>query len=250
MRKPTATELEISVTRLVAISKGNKIWSATAFFYKHEEKIFLVTNRHCVIKEDTGQYPDKIEIILHMNKNNLSEIKLFGIDLYKEGRRVWLEHSRNGIDIAIIPLELPVGEEYKNAIINTFSKEKFVTDDLRLDVGDELVAIGYPLGFYDDLNNLPIARNATIASPYSVHFKGNPLFLTDGKLQEGMSGSPVITKVSTVMKYTHGTKMGSANYFLVGVNSGYYKINGVDLDLNIIWYVELLEDIIEGKSSI
>jgi hypothetical protein len=256
MRKPSVSNLELSVTKITAISKGYPIASSTGFLYVYNATIFLVTNRHCFIDETRGFYPNKVQILLHNNQSNMAENKLIELELYNGEAPLWLEHKHKGIDIAVLPLKIPQGEEYKGLIIMPFSRENFLPDDVRLDIGDALIAIGYPLGFHDDIHNLPIARNATIASPYSVFFgnlqvfkdKGErPFFLVDAKLHEGTSGAPVITKINGITKTASGMKIGGGSgYFLIGINSGQFK----DLDLSIVWYIELVEEIINGTSSL
>ena len=50
----------------------------------------------------------------------------------------------------------------------------------------------YPLGqYYDDVFNLQVVRNGTVASAYPMRFRGQPYFLIDARLHEGTSGSPV-----------------------------------------------------------
>lgn len=50
---------------------------------------------------------------------------------------------------------------------------------------------GYPRGFYDRLNLLPVARRAITATPISVDYEGRPEFLMDASVFPGSSGSPV-----------------------------------------------------------
>jgi hypothetical protein len=93
--------------------------------------------------------------------------------------------------------------------------------------GEDVFIMGYPYGFHDALHNLPVFRNAMIASAFRVPFQGLPLFLTDGNLQPGMSGSPVISKPKNVWV----DDQGNANictgtvYYLFGVHSGTYSIS-------------------------
>jgi hypothetical protein len=40
--------------------------------------------------------------------------------------------------------------------------------NIRLDVGEDIFVMGYPLGIYDEVHNLPVIRGGTISSPYPI----------------------------------------------------------------------------------
>ena len=94
---------------------------------------------------------------------------------------------------------------------------------------NDLIVVGYPLGLYDSMHNTPIIRSATIAIVYPLPFEGKDYFLIDSRLHKGTSGSPVILKPQDN---------------LVGIHSGQLE---EDTNLNIVWYAELIPEIICGK---
>ena len=115
-----------------------------------------------------------------------------------------------------------------------------------LDPGEDIFIMGYPLAFHDTQHNLPIFRNAMIASAYRVHFQGEPLFLTDANLHPGTSGSPVITKPkSGWIDDQGGTHLATGiYYYILGVHSATYRgAGGVPLGLGVAWYINLVEEI-------
>ncbi len=65
--------------------------------------------------------------------------------------------------------------------------------------------MGYPLGVYDDIHNLPLLRTGIIASAYPIPFRCKPYFLVDSHLEEGMSSSPVMTKFKDTWLTRSGT---------------------------------------------
>ena len=87
------------------------------------------------------------------------------------------------------------------------------------------------------VHNLPIYRQGTIASQYTVDFMNEPYFLVDARLHNGMSGSPV---VSTENSYSV-IGMGGNNLF--GIFSEEHEISNEPLELNTIWYAQVLLDI-------
>jgi hypothetical protein len=52
--------------------------------------------------------------------------------------------------------------------------------------------VGYPIGLWDEINNLPIFRRGITATHPSVDFKGKKEFLIDVAAFPGSSGSPVL----------------------------------------------------------
>jgi len=114
--------------------------------------------------------------------------------------------------------------------------------------------IGYPRGFSDAVNNLPIARNGLLASQYGLKFDGLPLCLVDANLHPGMSGSPVFAKQSNIWRSgpsrTLAIGRGDNTYFL-GVFSATVSTILSDstqepLGLGFVWYGNLIEDIIDS----
>ena len=130
------------------------------------------------------------------------------------------------------------------------SSQTFLPHELQLHPGDDVFIMGYPLGLKDNVNNLPIFRNAMIASSFRTHFDGKPLFLTDANLHPGTSGSPVITKPkSTWVDEQGNTSLRTGlNYFLLGVHSATLGMSAagqqeIPLGLGATWYAELVEEI-------
>jgi hypothetical protein len=110
--------------------------------------------------------------------------------------------------------------------------------------------LGYPLGFSDELNNLPIVRRASIASAFDVDFEAMPCFLVDAQLHEGMSGSPVFAHAQDAFD----TKTGAlhivdkpTSYFL-GVFSDEWTVDKQPLRLNTVWRVSVIRDILRMQT--
>jgi hypothetical protein len=110
-----------------------------------------------------------------------------------------------------------------------------------------VLILGFPLGFHDDVNNLPIVRSATIASSYSHPFKGESYFLTDARLHRGMSGAPVIANLAAGSG-RHGES--EASWRLFGMHSSTLDVSDRDpeqderLALNTTWYASLITEML------
>ena len=99
--------------------------------------------------------------------------------------------------------------------------------------GTQVIVVGFPLGFYDTVHRLPVARQAAIASAFGVRFQGEGYFLTDARTHRGTSGAPVVL---------HDPQGGHAlPWKLLGIHSGRLDMStrqpGVDesLGLNCAW---------------
>ena len=142
----------------------------------------------------------------------------------------------------LVAIEIPKPEGFIVAVLN---KSNLLPDDVQLGLGEQVLVVGYPKGFYDEVHNLPIVRNASIASAYGVPFKRNPFFLVDSSLHPGTSGSPVFTVPKNMQtKKGGGFEIGGApKWYFLGVNSGEFG----EMQLNAIWYANLIIQLLDKK---
>jgi S1-C subfamily serine protease len=154
-----------------------------------------------------------------------------------------MEHPTNK---AIDLVALKIGNLINDSdMVEFWRSERFLPTDVAVDLGTETLVVGYPLGFYDTHHNLPIVRSGTVATTFGAMFRGQPLFLIDAVLHPGTSGSPVVLPRSTVQKMISGDiRMGNFPPYLLGINSGEYRLDGIGLGLNTIWYAGLVLDIL------
>ena len=84
-----------------------RLTNASGFFFERETRLFLVTSGHVLMDAPTKHYPDRIEIELHTNRENLAESTGFSIPLYREGKGVWRQgrDAAGQIDVAVIELD-------------------------------------------------------------------------------------------------------------------------------------------------
>ena len=211
--------------------------------------MFLVTNRHVVRGEQSGKIPDTLRLFLHRDANNISNNGTFDVALYSPSDKpFWKDHPTHRVaDVAL--LELDADAIQGQFFVKAWSSSAFLPSNYVLDPGEDVFIMGYPRGFFDPKHNLPIFRNAMIASVYGVPFRGNPCFLTDANLHPGTSGSPVITKPKSTWVDSGGnTHMVTGNpYYIVGIHSGTYSVNLSDvnepLGLGVAWYIQIVDDI-------
>jgi len=222
---------------------------ASGFFFRECDQFYFITNRHVVIDEKDNHVPEQLRLCLHTNINDLTKNATFKLQLYDKNGRRWLEHPIFGREIDVIALPI-CKEEISDFCILPFSRFDFHASRY-LHLGDELLVVGYPEGNRDTLHNTPIARAATIATLFNQPFLGKPGFLIDSRLHNGTSGSPVLTKPTTIVRDLGGKvsliqdRKKSFKKYLIGVHSEKFDMKYPELDLSFVWSASLIPEIIE-----
>lgn len=242
--------LVTSVARISTFKNKIPLKTGSGFFYTNSGGLHYITNRHMVIKEDENYHPDQISLRLHKNANNLQDNENMFIDLFDEkGNQLWKEHHTHGKNADVVGIPIEQNKIEGHYVIQPFSPQNHVPKDLILEIDQELMVMGFPKGFSDDLFNLPIIRNASLASVYPVPFNGNPFVLIDSRLHNGTSGSPVLTKAMNMQRKTDGSTalVTGSNRYLIGIHSASIDIEGTSdkdpLGLNVTWFASLIDDI-------
>lgn len=247
----TISDINFNTTRIEALLNSIVLGTGTGFFYIENSNEYLITNRHVVIDEKKSYHPTSLRIRLHTNRENLQINNLIVVDLYDDNdRHSWLEHpaySTLQCDVVAIPMRPPLltGDNFslfERSSVTCFTKDLTEIPDVN-PFGD-VVVLGYPLGFSDDVNNLPVYRHAMIASQFGVDFRGRPYFLVDANLHPGTSGSPVVSSYHTLFKEA-GSEEG---YKLFGIHSAEHIVGKEPLGLNVVWYSKLIPEIVVGDS--
>jgi len=237
--------LPLAVTGVTTMLGARILTNATGFFFERDGSLYVVTSRHVVLDEASEHHPDRIEIELHVNQQNLGETVQFSIPLYRDGKSVWREglDSAGAIDVVAILLEramLP-GKFYHRA----FTPEHLYRRLELVEMGASVLIVGFPLGVHDTLHRLPVARHAVVASSFGIRFQGKGCFLTDARLHRGTSGAPVVARKPG---YVKGGRNGRSDFpwMLLGVHSAKLDVTNRDssqdesLDLNFAWYADIL----------
>lgn len=240
-------DIVATVSILILLKAGAVIGSASGFFYTVGDDLFLVTNQHVVRNEKEGVIPDTLRLRLHTDSKDTTKNTDFEVPLYLNTQPVWKTHpDQPQADVALVKLDK--ADLQKKFFVRAWSKGNFLPQNYRLDPGEDVFIMGYPLAFYDSTHNLPIFRDAMIASSYRVPFRGLRLFLTDANLHPGTSGSPVITKPKSTWVDDGGNThiVTGTVYYLVGIHSGIVDpsiTGGQQIGLGAAWYAELAEEI-------
>jgi len=242
--------LLLTAVRICTFRQQQRLTNATSFFFERDQRLFLVTSRHVFFDAPAAHYPDRIEIELHVDENNMAKSISFSVLLYRDGAAIWRqgEDATGAIDVAVIELDrnsLPASLVYR-----AFTPEHLLGPREHAEVGTPLIVVGFPLGFHDTLHHLPIVRQGVIASSFGLRFEGRGYFLTDARTHRGTSGAPVVMRA---MDRTGA--QDTLPWRLLGVHSSRLDIGGRDssldeaLGLNCVWYADILLTLTEGAAA-
>jgi S1-C subfamily serine protease len=231
----------LAAARLCTFDEQQLLTNASSFFFERDERLFLITSRHVMIDEPSKHFPNRIEIELHIDPDNMASSTGFSIPLYQNGKSVWRQglDKAGEIDVAVIEIErdaLP-----PTAVYRAFTPEHLYRPHDQVEVGASLLIVGFPLGFHDGLHHMPVVRNAVIASSFGLRFQGQGYFLTDARTHRGTSGAPVVMRAPA-----NETVRNELPWRLLGVHSARMDVGSRDQDedealgLNCAWYADIL----------
>lgn len=235
-----------SATRIATFAGEQALTHASGFFFERDERLFLVTSRHVLIDEPSGHRPDRIEIELHTDAENLAETTGFSILLYRDTMSQWRQgrDAAGGIDVAVVEIDraaLP-----GTAVFECFTPAHLLGPDEQVEIGTPILVLGFPLGFHDQLHRVPVVRQAVVASSFGLRFQGQGYFLTDARTHRGSSGAPVILRDPDP-----AAEAASLPWRLLGVHSARLDVGSREVDedealgLNCAWYADILTTLTE-----
>lgn len=235
---PMIESLLFSAARVCTFAGQRLLTNASGFFFARDQRLFLVTSRHVMIDEPSQHFPDRLEIEVHTNLDNVAASTGFSIPLYRNGQSLWRQgrDSAGEIDVAVIEIEraaLP-----STMIYHAFTPQHLQPPEDLVEVGTSLLVVGFPLGFHDTLHHMPVVRHAVVASSFGLRFQGQGYFLTDARTHRGTSGAPVVMRVPG--------GQGALPWVLLGVHSARLDLGSRDrkqdeaLGLNCTWYADIL----------
>lgn len=247
-RRSQIEAILLTVARISTFYGQQYLTSASSFFFSRNERLFLVTSRHVMIDPPSNHRPNRLEIELHTDTENLAQSVGFSIPLYQGETPLWRQatDSSGPIDIAVIEINkdaLP-----KEALYHSFSVEHLPeAKQDQIEIGSSLLIIGFPLGFHDNLHHLPVARQGVLASSFGLRFQGQGYFLTDARTHRGISGSPVVMR-----RRDDAGQNDPLPWHLLGVHSARLDVGTRDLNLdealglNCTWYSDVLLTLTNG----
>jgi S1-C subfamily serine protease len=234
----TIEPLLLTTARVSTFDSGRLLTSASGFFFERGDRLFFVTSRHVMIDKPSHHFPDRVEIELHTDADNLTRSVVLSVLLYRDGQSIWRQGSDAGGEIDVAVIELERAAMPATVALRCFTPAHLQRALREVEVGTSLLVVGFPLGFHDGLHHLPVVRHAVIASSFGLRFQGQGFFLTDARTHRGTSGAPV------VMRDPGGDQR--LPWKLLGVHSARMDMGSRDLQLdeslglNCAWYADIL----------
>lgn len=221
-------------------------------------RVFLVTNKH-VLNKFSSFRNAATHIIIHYNEITPDE-KIIKKDMLwpiiQGGRPIWREHPDSDVDVLVFDITGFISF-VRNIHVRYADYSLLATADIlnenEIKIGEEVVIIGYPLGFtrlatrHKD-SNLPLFRSGIIASSIGdmlqdvVNENGEDRtrnlrgFLIDGGVINGSSGSPIVLKPNLSRFQNGAFSMGtSLPPYILGIlaETRYAPIGNMDNYANL-----------------
>lgn len=239
---PNVDPLFLATVNITTYNGSRALTNASGFFFQREQRLYLVTSRHVLIDAASDHHPDRIELVLHLDAQDLTRCAVFSMPLYQAGIAAWRQGQDSGgdVDVAVLPVDRQAWPAA--AVWHAFTPAHLPAGFSAVPVDATLCIAGFPLGFGDTVHQLPVLRHAAIASPYGIRFQGRGYFLTDARTHRGTSGAPV------VMRRPQASAPGphALPWVLLGVHSARMDMGNRDqvldesLGLNCAWYADIL----------
>lgn len=259
-------DLSISTVKLrMQFSQGennSREFFATGFFWRKNEKSFLVTNWHNVTgrhfenkkpldtKESLIPNQAFCEYYIEETNGSVTDIFLhnFTLPLFPEkkfeNQPFWYEHPKEEVDIVVFPIDISrMKQNWRMVYANEFDC------DAKIEVAQNVFILGYPKNI--SAGGFPVWKRGSIASEPEINaYLGKRCLLVDTATKEGMSGAPVFYIESNgIYRNEHGGLcVGSkpVKKFL-GIYSGRLGKNEFEAQLGIVWKKEIIEEIINQE---
>lgn len=234
------------ITTPIILLKGNDVISqGTGFYYSlvdgEKHILFLVTNYHVLTgnEPNTSKSPkgDNIKFYFHKDPQNPGDVNEVRIQLYtKNQKEIWVTSNEYpDADVAAIPM---LSVFTKGAAVSAIT-EKWTESNLKIRPTSTITLTGYPYGFFDKKNWLPIWKTGTIATEPSYDFEGKPLMLIDISAFPGMSGSPAFAIANGAYQTIDGpTTVGQVRMFL-----------GIYASMQMVTEAKYLEELAQKNSE-
>jgi len=261
--------LSLSACFLDLKGVGDTPRQATGFFWRRADKVFLITNWHVVTGINmmsgepvaNGWCPEKLVVqyftkvvlaepsaaVLGPNTKTM-ECPTVEIPLYQDFHRpFWIQHPMTfdwSVDIVAIQIDGALKDKSQAQCVNDRDYPQ-----LYHFAGSEIFVLGHPISKKDSAYPVlfPVWKRGSIASEIIVPWNMRPAFLIDSRTSEGMSGSPVFSRVFGPAAYGDGTVKADsilASEFM-GVYSGRLFDDENNASIGLVWHRHLIDQILD-----
>ncbi|MBD79033.1 MAG: hypothetical protein CL840_08950 [Crocinitomicaceae bacterium] len=236
---------------------NQKLADGSGFIYVNDNNNFLITNWHNVTGLDPtthkplgahGGTPDMLKLKLLVQTKPFIKWKSFGISLYENKEKQWIEHPVHKEKVDVIALKITTSI-LDDSLVRPINNNEF--ENFKLQVSDDVFILGFPYRLKGG-GNFPIWKRGSVATEPDLELDGLPKLLVDTASRPGMSGSLVIYRRTGLHGLDNGmptdeTIIGNIQGF-VGIYSG--RIQGKsshDAQLGIVWKASVIDEIIKSS---
>ena len=196
MQWSPSEQLLYSTVRIECQSCDGQISVGTAFFFaffhqKNKSVPVLVTNKHVIAGSSRGRFR------LHCAGESGHPAIGANIDVELDNfSQRWIAHPDPQVDLCIMPIAplLHKAQTRGSPIFYIPLTRELIPnrkDMHEFTALEEIVMVGYPIGIWDEKNNLPVIRRGITATHPAFDYEGRLEFLIDAACFPGSSGSPV-----------------------------------------------------------
>lgn len=166
---------------------------ATGFLFKlnhnGEDKRFIITNRHVFDDADRSIFS------LHRLTENSGPHSI-EYDYKFDDLGQIINHPESDMDLCALPFDLVEQAAWNDGkdLYTQFITPELIPSNETLDLmplTQEVYMYGYPIGLWDNFNQLPIIRRGSLASHPALNYCGKPTGAIDIASFPGSSGSPI-----------------------------------------------------------
>lgn len=193
---------------------NTKTGTGTGFFFVFTDEGMripvIITNKH-VVKD-----ADEVLLSLHIANNQQPTDENIDVNFQTN----WIEHPEYDLCCCLFqPLVKYCNSTLNNAVYYAHISENDIWNNKQLSglkTMEDIIMVGYPVGLWDDVHNLPIFRKGVTSTHPAINFKGENIGLIDAACFPGSSGSPIFIADDN---YTdkNGTTVISQRFALLGV---------------------------------
>ena len=235
--------LAFTTVRLECTTSNQECAIGTGFHLKfgNSGESILVTNKHVVDKAIKG----KVSFTVSSNESREPEIGNYFEAVLENLAQTWIPHPDPTVDLAAIPISGLKARYDKNhsqsqvflpPIVESLIPSRTELEEMRLI--EDVIMVGYPIGLWDSVNNLPVVRRGITATHPGISFEGRTEFLIDCACFPGSSGSPVFRYTPELpVRGSGGITItgGGAQLALLGVlyAGPQYSVDGIIAPVNI-----------------
>lgn len=194
-------QLALSTVRITCWDLEKNEFLGTGFIYtdpfedvEDHSLDIIVTNRHVIEQSVEGRI--RFHVSDQEKKHPFPSRESKQV-FFKDWSDRWFCHPDPNIDLACMPIgdvtvKLSQAGHKRFSVI--FGPQHIPPEDggIVLSAVEDIYMVGYPIGLWDELHNMPLVRRGITATSPNIDFNGKPEFLIDIACFPGSSGSPVV----------------------------------------------------------